>query len=71
MKYTYDKNSKFYNPNWITDNFGKEEVDAMLAEVNQIEEKVKKQSKKIVAIVFGSLGASLVLAGILLLIFLL
>lgn len=58
IRYTYDKNNKFYDKNWIVNHFNKEEIDKIN---NQIFEdrknttnSIKKQAKYIISfIVFG------------------
>lgn len=39
VSYTYDRNNKFYNKNWISNHFNKEEID-------KINNKILKDRKK-------------------------
>ncbi len=64
FKYTYSKDdNKYYNENWVTDNFDKVKVDNIYNEINanrQVsKEKYKNQSKKI--LLFVGLGWLLLL----------
>lgn len=51
IKYTYSKNNKFYDKNWITNHFRKEEVDSiysqMLENRKNTTNSIKKQGKYI------------------------
>ena len=51
IKYTYSKNNKFYDKNWITNHFPKEEVDSiysqMLENRKNTTNSIKKQGKYI------------------------
>lgn len=51
IKYTYSKNNKFYDKNWITNHFPKEEVDSIYSQIlenrKNTTNSIKKQGKYI------------------------
>ncbi|MDR0978773.1 MAG: hypothetical protein LBL91_02380 [Lachnospiraceae bacterium] len=54
FSYTYDKNNKFYDKNWISNNFNKEDVQLINQNIvksrDENMEEIKKQAKIILAI---------------------
>lgn len=55
IRYTYDKNNKFYDRNWIENNFNKEDVDTINSQILENRKNstntIKKQGKYIVLFV--------------------
>ena len=55
VSYTWDKNSKYYNKDWIFNNFPKKEVDKIYEEMalerQEASNKIKKYSQKILLLV--------------------
>ncbi len=62
VEYTFDKNERRYNKNWIADNFGRETAEAMEEEMLQKRAVAKKGIKKRAAII----GLSILLGWIIL-----
>ena len=57
-EYTYSKNNKYYNPKWISDNFGEEELLKINEKIEEQERKIKKQISKvfkIIGIIWGGI----------------
>lgn len=56
IMHTYDKNNKFYDKNWISNHFSKEDVELINSQILQDRKNttnsIKKQAKYIVAFVF-------------------
>lgn len=64
-EYTYSKNNKYYNPKWISDNFGEEELLKINEKIEEQERKIKKQISKVLKII-GVIWGGIFVFGIIL-----
>ncbi|MBQ8165246.1 MAG: hypothetical protein IJZ94_05480 [Clostridia bacterium] len=69
LRYTLDKNNKFYNPDWIKNEFGKAEADRFKSELKahnqRVSNKFRKKLKIFAIVYFSLLAFFLLLFGIL------
>lgn len=69
IRYTYDKNNKFYDKNWIANHFNKEEInlinDQILADRKSTVNSIKKQAKYIISFIVLGWLILLIVFGIL------